>query len=159
LNFFETGGVRPPGQQQPFPAMGQAQPKLSIGLVMRGRGEPSALLDLVLEKIGRFEHCDSHDKSPAHRGFYQQTTRQVGICSTCKISTARKFAETENFSLKRNFFFSSNDEMNLVRLAGGTEFVISRCHGHSVLAARTARANRRFIAFPCGLSLYFVHQK
>jgi hypothetical protein len=75
--------------------MGQAQPKLSIGLVMRGRGELSALLDLVLEKIGRFEHCDSHNKSPAHRGFYQQTTRQVGICSACKISTARKFAKTD----------------------------------------------------------------
>jgi hypothetical protein len=49
--------------------------------------------------------------------------------------------------------------MNLVRLAGGTEFVISRCHGHSVLAAKAARANRRFIEFPCDLPLYFVHQE
>ncbi|MGB8629899.1 MAG: hypothetical protein WCD69_10970 [Xanthobacteraceae bacterium] len=72
--------------------MGQAQPKLSIVLVMRGRGELSALLDLVLKKIGCFEHCDPHDKSPADRGFYQQTTRQIGICSARKISAADKFA-------------------------------------------------------------------
>ena len=61
--------------------MRQAQPKLSIVFVVRVRGEFSALLDLVLEEIGGFEHCDHHNKSPAHRGFHELKTRQLGICS------------------------------------------------------------------------------
>jgi hypothetical protein len=36
---------------------------------------------LVLEEIGGFEHCDHHNKSPAHRGFHELKTRQLGICS------------------------------------------------------------------------------
>jgi hypothetical protein len=28
---------------------------------------------LVLEEIGCFEHCDHHNKSPAHRGFEPKT--------------------------------------------------------------------------------------
>ena len=48
---------------------------------MRVRGEFSALLDLVLEEIGGFEHCDHHNKSPAHRGFDKPKTQQLGICS------------------------------------------------------------------------------
>jgi hypothetical protein len=40
---------------------------------MRIGGEFSALLDLVLEEIGCFEHCDHHNKSPAHRGFEPKT--------------------------------------------------------------------------------------
>jgi hypothetical protein len=89
LKLFDARVVVPLGSQQPFPALGQAQPKLSIVLVGRGRGKLSALLDLILEKIGCFEHCDLHDKSPAHRGFYQQT-RQVRICSARKNSCRAK---------------------------------------------------------------------
>ena len=61
--------------------MCQAQPKLPIVFVMRIRSEFSALLDLVLEEIGGFEHCDHHNKSPAHRGFDKPKTQQPGICS------------------------------------------------------------------------------
>jgi hypothetical protein len=63
--------------------MRQAQPKLSIVFVMRIGGEFSALLDLVLEEIGCFEHCDHHNKSPAHRGF-EPKTQWAGICSERK---------------------------------------------------------------------------
>jgi len=48
---------------------------------MRVRGKFSALLDLVLEEIGGFEHCYHHNKSPAHRGFHKPKTQQLGICS------------------------------------------------------------------------------
>jgi hypothetical protein len=48
---------------------------------MRVRGEFSALLDLVLEEIGCFEHCDHHNKSPTHRGFDEAKTQQLGTCS------------------------------------------------------------------------------
>jgi hypothetical protein len=44
---------------------------------------------LVLEEIGCFEHCDHHNKSPAHRGFDQPKTQWAGICSErkgCPIS-------------------------------------------------------------------------
>ena len=51
---------------------------------MRIRGEFSALLDLILEEIGCFEHCDHHNKSPAHRGFNEQKTQWDGICSERK---------------------------------------------------------------------------
>jgi hypothetical protein len=61
--------------------MCQAQPKLSIVFVMRVGGEFSALPDLVLEEVGCFDHCDHHNKSPAHRGFDEAKTRQLGICS------------------------------------------------------------------------------
>jgi hypothetical protein len=61
--------------------MCQALPKLSIVFVMRVRGEFSALLDLVLEEVGCFDHCDHHNKSPAHRGLNEAKTQQLGICS------------------------------------------------------------------------------
>jgi len=61
--------------------MCQAQPKLSIVFVMRVRGEFSALLDLILEEIGCFEHLRHHNKSPAHRGFDEAKTQQLGSCS------------------------------------------------------------------------------
>jgi hypothetical protein len=81
LYGFDAVAVVPLGSQQPLPAMCQAQPKLSIVFVMRVRGEFSALLDLVVEKVGCFNHCDHHNKSPAHRGFNKAKTRQPGICS------------------------------------------------------------------------------
>jgi hypothetical protein len=61
--------------------MRQAQPKLSIAFVMRVSGEFSTLLGLILEEIGRFEHRDHHDKSPARRGFDEAKTQEHGICS------------------------------------------------------------------------------
>jgi hypothetical protein len=64
--------------------MCQAQPKLSIAFVMRLRGELSALLDLVLEEIGCFEHCNHHNKSPAHRGSDKAETHCAEICSERK---------------------------------------------------------------------------
>jgi hypothetical protein len=48
---------------------------------MRVRGEFSALLDLILEEIGCFEHLRHHNKSPAHRGFDEAKTQQLGSCS------------------------------------------------------------------------------
>jgi hypothetical protein len=81
LYGFDAVAVVPLGSQQPLPAMCQAQPKLSIVFVMRVRGEFSALLDLVLEEVGCFDHCNHHNKSPAHRGFNEAKTRQLGICS------------------------------------------------------------------------------
>jgi hypothetical protein len=64
LDGFDAGAVVPLGSQQPLPAMRQAQPKLSIVFVMRVRGEFSALLDLVLEEIGCFDHAITTTKAP-----------------------------------------------------------------------------------------------
>jgi len=64
LDGFDAGAVVPLGSQQPLPAMCQAQPKLSIVFVMRVRGEFSALLDLVLEEIGCFDHAITTTKAP-----------------------------------------------------------------------------------------------
>lgn len=61
---FDGGAVVPLGSQQPIPAMCQAQPKLSIVFVMRVRREFSALLDLVLEEIGCFDHAITTTKAP-----------------------------------------------------------------------------------------------
>ena len=61
---FDGGAVVPLGSQQPPPAMCQAQPKLSIVFVMRVRREFSALLDLVLEEIGCFDHAITTTKAP-----------------------------------------------------------------------------------------------
>jgi hypothetical protein len=91
LNLFEAGAIAPLVSQQPFPAMGQAQPKLSIVLVMRGRGELSALLDLILEKIGRFEHCHHHDKSPAHGASTNGQRGRSEFVPLAKISTTHDF--------------------------------------------------------------------
>ena len=84
MDGLDAGAVVPLGSQQPFPAMCQAQPKLSIVFVMRVRGKFSALLHLVLEKIGCFDHCDHHNKSPAHRGSDGPKTHRAGICSERK---------------------------------------------------------------------------
>jgi hypothetical protein len=81
LNGLDAGLIMLLGSQQPFPAMRQAQPKLSIAFAMRVRGEFSTLPDLILEEIGRFEHRDHHDKSPARRGFDEAKTQEHGICS------------------------------------------------------------------------------
>ncbi len=50
--------------QQPFPAMRQSQPEFAIVLVRRLRGKASALLDLILEEIGCFEHWFTTTKAP-----------------------------------------------------------------------------------------------
>jgi hypothetical protein len=39
------------------------------------------LLDLILEEIGCFNHCEHHNKSPAHRGLDEPKTLSVGSCS------------------------------------------------------------------------------
>jgi hypothetical protein len=81
LHGFDAGAVVLLGSQQPFPAMRQTEPKLTVVFIVRVRGQLSALLGLILEKIGCFEHCDHHNKSPAHRGFIEPKTREIGICS------------------------------------------------------------------------------
>src|SRR5262249_41999063 len=93
LDGFDTGAVVPLGSQQSFPAMGQAQPKLSIVFVMRVRSEFSALLDLLLEEVGCFEHLHHHNKSPAHRGFHEPKTRRADICSERKGPTRSGLAD------------------------------------------------------------------
>jgi hypothetical protein len=81
LDGFYADTVVLLGSQQSLPAMCQAQPKLSIVFIVRVGGEFSALLDLILEEIGCFEHCGHHNKSPAHRGFDEPKTQWAGICS------------------------------------------------------------------------------
>lgn len=81
LNGLDAGTVLLLGSQQPLPAMCQAQPKLAIVFIVCVRGEFSALLNLILEEIGRFEHCGHHNKSPAHRGFNAHITPPAAIRS------------------------------------------------------------------------------
>ena len=91
----------PLGSQQSLPAMGQAQPKFSIVFVVRCRGEFSALLDLILEEVGCFEHCNHHNKSPAHRGFDKPKTQQLGICSEESKDDAAQPIAAQGFQIPR----------------------------------------------------------
>jgi len=98
LDCFDAGAVVPLGSQQSFPAMGQAQPKLSIVFVMRVGSEFSALLDLLLEEVGCFEHLDHHNKSPAHRGFHEPKTQRTDICSERKAAIRGAVSQILRFS-------------------------------------------------------------
>jgi hypothetical protein len=75
LNRLHGGAVGLLRSQQAFPAMRQAQPKFAVVFIAGIRGQLSTLLDLILEKIAGFDHCDHHNKSPAHRGFDKSKTQ------------------------------------------------------------------------------------
>jgi hypothetical protein len=121
LYGFDAVAVVPLGSQQPLPAICQAQPKLSIAFVMRVRGELSALLDLVLEEVGCFDHCDHHNKSPAHRGFNKLKTRQPSICSDGSREEADQ--PTRSSGMPRGLPVIAGSKYSIARrIAGGAPF-------------------------------------
>jgi len=81
LHGFDADAVMLLGAQQPFPAMGQTDPKLTIVFIMSVCGELSALLGLILKEISCFEHTITTTKAPLTGAPTKAKTRQISICS------------------------------------------------------------------------------
>src|SRR5215472_11231019 len=81
LYGFDAGAVMLLGAQQPFPAMGQTDPKLTIVFIMSVCGELPALLGLILEEISCFEHAITTTKAPLTGAPTKEKTQQISICS------------------------------------------------------------------------------
>src|SRR5262249_46644791 len=117
LNSFHSGGVVPLGPQQPLPPMRQAQPKLTIVFIVSVRSQFSALPDLILEEIGCFNHCEHHNKSPAHRGLDEPKTLSVGSCSD--VMPPRRRSRRVRVGKRRQAAFSGRSKLFNVPVDSG----------------------------------------